>query len=31
MIKDRLDAVPAVVQLPIGAESEFGRRSTSSR
>ena len=23
MIKDRLDAVPAVVQLPIGAESEF--------
>ncbi len=23
MIKDRLDAVPAVIQLPIGAESEF--------
>src|SRR5665213_3515343 len=23
MIKDRLDAVPAVVQLPVGAESEF--------
>jgi elongation factor G len=24
MIRDRLDALPAVVQLPIGAESEFG-------
>ncbi len=23
MIKDRLDAIPAVIQLPIGAESEF--------
>ena len=31
MIKDRLDATVAVIQLPIGAESQLpGRRSTCS-
>ena len=31
MITDRLDAIPAVIQLPIGAEGEFRASSTSSR
>jgi len=31
MIKDRLDALPAVIQLPIGAESEFKASSTCWR